>query len=153
MSEPLPSVKLLKRAYGDRLESNTLLTDLIFAGRVWNGVPGLWDYSKVCLEFGVQADTDDPRNGYGQNGLQLQFRLVAHDRGSEPGMWDYERCYDVLAVAHDLLVDTPLTTVDNQRVWRVRRTAGIPEMPSVDPGTGYTHIAVGSLYEVRTYKS
>lgn len=153
MSEPLPSIRLLKRAFGDALEADDELLDMIFNRATYNsGVPGTWDQVKPCLEWGIQADTDDIRNGYGQNGIQLMFRLVAHDQGTAPGMWDFERCYEVLERADTVLKATTLAPADGQRVWRVRRTGGIPEMPNEDPDTGLIHIAVGSLYEVRTYK-
>lgn len=152
MSEPLPNVTALRHAFKAKLESNNELLDLIFDRTAWNGVPGFVDWLLPVLEWGIQEDTDDPSNGYGQNGVQYLFRVMVHDRGDEPGLWDYDRSYEALALAHEALTDTPLVVGDGQKVWYLRRQSGIPETPQLDSNTGYVHTSVGALYRLRVYK-
>lgn len=153
-----PSIKLLKRAFGDRLESDAMLLDLIFNRAAYSGgVPGTWrllpyEILLPCLEYGIQTNVDDPRNGYGQRGLQILMRLMVHDHGPEPGYWDFERSYDILERCDTVLTATPLA-VSGQSVWRFWLNSGINETTDVDANTGLVYTSVGAIYEIRTYKT
>lgn len=142
----LPNIQAVKVAIQTRLEGDATLAGLVTG--IHNGrIPSTADWSKPALEHGPQSDTDDPANGYGQDGLSLVWRVMVHDRGPAPGIGDIADCYAVLNLAHAVLTAAPLT-VSGQEVWYLRRTGGIPESQPVDE-SGYVRMSVGSLYALR----
>lgn len=143
----LPDVNALKIAYRARLIGDAALLGMVEA--VVNGaVPGSVTWAKPVLEYGVQSDVPDRGNGYGQEGLDLLFRLLCHARGSAPGIGSFDECYAVLNRAHVVLTSSPLV-VSGQTVWRLARVGGIPEARPVDE-SGVPRLQVGALYQVRT---
>jgi hypothetical protein len=142
----LPDIQAVKRAIQARLAGDATLATL--AAGPFNGrIPSTVDWSKPAIEHGPQADTDDPANGYGQDGLALVWRVMVHDRGPAPGVGDAADCYAALNRAHAVLTSAPLT-VTGETVWYLRRTGGIPETQPVDE-SGHVRMSVGSLYSVR----
>ncbi len=155
---PYPDINDLKEIFRTALVVNNDLMDAV--ADVVNGmVPDKivdpndptvyieYDWDKPILEYGIQIDVDDPRNSYAEQGLYVEMRLMAHDRGDRPGLLDYDACHDVLRLAHIALEDMP-RTFNGWKVWRFRRARGIPETPELNPET-YIHVSVGALYEIR----
>ena len=129
-----------------RLKSDATLTGLI--GDVYRGaIPSVAIWSKPNMEIGIQADTQNQQTSYQTRTQDLLVRLMAHDKGSKPGVGRYDRCYAVLVRAETVLLATPMT-VSGMTIVDIRRDSGIPEAMPFDDA-GYRRMQVGSLLRVR----
>lgn len=142
----IPDIGAIKIAFVNRLYTDATLMTLVEG--IWDGrVPSDMPWAKPNLTYTIQADTDDPANGYGQDGVFLVFNLMCHDRGADADSGSFDACYTALLRAHTVLTASPLT-VSGQTIWRLRRSGGIPQMEPPDD-SGYRRFQVGALYEVR----
>jgi hypothetical protein len=137
-------IDAIKVGLRQRLTADAPLTALI--GGVFNlNIPATVDWSKPVIEYGIQSDTQDAGNGYGQFGLDVLVRLMVMGKGAAPGVGSMSPLYAALARADVALLATPFTTGGT---WYLQRAGGIPESAPADD-EGYPRMQVGSLYRVR----
>ncbi len=153
----IPDLNALKAAVKAALYVDTGLTDLVL-GIVNGRVPEIiedpvtlaqveHDWEQPILEWGIQVDEDDLRNAYSQEGLRVELRMIAHDRGEYPGQVNFDDCHDALRAAHVALTAMS-RSFSGWKVWRLRRMRGTGETIEDDSGA-YAYVNVGAVYEVR----
>lgn len=114
-------------------------------------VPSTVTFAKPVIEFGEQASVDDAANAYGQRGEDLRLRVMAHAKGTAPGVGSTDALYAALRRADTLITGTPLVA-SNQQVWSVRYQDSIPGTSVPDEG-GYPRMSAGLIFRIRSYET
>lgn len=138
-------LQAIKVALRGRLTADATLMALV--GGVFNlYIPATVTWSKPCLEYGVQAMTEDREGAsYTQRAEDVRIRLMAHDKGDAPGVGSLADAYAALRRAETTLLATPFTTGGT---WFCRYVDGIPETSQSDDA-GYPRMSVGRIYRLR----